>query len=102
MVVKKDATVVALKAHQIIFENDFLRILESKLESEQLVPFHTHPLDSIILTIQGSKFRCNDGSNLVEEDWPPMAEKSEGSFHAYSYQNIGPAEFLALVFEFKK
>ncbi len=99
---ENDATIAAAEGHRLIYENEFLRIVESRLKPGQLVPFHTHQWDSIILTLQGSKFRCDDGTNVTLEEWTSMAGKVEGSFHAYSYQNIGPTEFQALVFEFKK
>ncbi|HSX38224.1 MAG TPA: hypothetical protein VLE95_05275 [Chlamydiales bacterium] len=99
---ENDAVIAAPEAHRIIYENESIRILESLLMPGQIVPFHTHQWDSVILTIQGSKFTCNDGNTIIEEDWPPMAEKVQGSFQAHSYQNVGTTEFRALVFEFKK
>ena len=99
---ENDATIAAPNAHRIVYENDSLRILESRLKPGQFVPFHTHQWDNIILIIQGSRFRCDDGENIIEEEWLPSIEQVEGNFHAYSYKNIGLTEFRALVFEFKK
>lgn len=98
---ENDATIAAPEAHRIIYENEYIRILESSLMPGQIVPFHTHQWDNLILTIQGSKFICNDGITLKEEEWFPSAEIVEGSCHAHSYQNIGTSVFLAVVFEFK-
>ncbi len=99
---ENDARITAAETHRLIFENESLRILESRVKPGQVVPFHTHQWDSLILTLQGSEFQVNDGGDVKTENWMPTAEKSEGSSCLYSYRNIGNAEFRALIFEFKK
>ena len=97
-----DAIIAAPEFHKLIFENPFFRIFESVIKPRQIVPFHIHRGDCLILTVQGSRFISNDGVNRVVEEWYPMVERIEGNEQVHSFQNVGSADFLGLVFEIKK
>lgn len=96
-----DAVLQAPNSHLVVYENEYLRILEVIVKPGQQVPFHCHQWDSVMLTIQGSAFLIDDGKVLEEEDWDPMVENIAGSFDMSSYQNVGSTEFHAIALEFK-
>jgi len=101
-----DALLTAPKTHLLLFENDYVRILEARIEPGESVPIHTHQWDSIYCIIQGSHFRGVDRSgNVIEEVWNAGVEQWKGDTPdsiLYAYTNIGPQTFLALAFEIKK
>ncbi len=105
---KLDATVVASKWHQVIFENNFLRILEVIVKVGETVPFHTHQWDSIMVTLEDSDFLIRDNSGFdtkesaLEDDKLPFVELIQGSLQPHSYTNIGSKKYEAIIFEYKK
>lgn len=98
-----DAVIKAPDTHEILFENDTLRILNSSIWPGDYVPFHTHQWDCIMIILQGSKFRIEDASgNNSEAEWGELVEKFEGSSTLESYTHIGTQGFRAISFELKK
>ena len=98
---RTDAVLQAPNTHLIVFESEGIRLLEVLVDPGEEVPFHSHQWDSLMVTIQGSRFKINDGKTICEEDWLLMAEKLEGSLQPLSYQNIGTDVFHAFAFELK-
>lgn len=96
-----DAVIKAPQFHKLVFENEHLRILQAIVAPGEIVPFHSHQWNSIVLTLQGATFTTDDGNSVSEEECFPSAEYSEGSFKTYSYQNVGSTQFQAIVFELK-
>lgn len=98
-----DAVIKAPETHEVLFENEALRVLYSIVQPGETVPLHCHQWDSIMIILQGSTFRIIDSAGTVSEDsWGSLVERFEGSLAAESYVNIGPREFRALAFELKK
>lgn len=97
-----DAVIKALNTHYILFENDKLRILEVIVSPGDTVPSHSHQWHSILITLQGSRFRIED-TTISEEDWKQCVESIEGSLNPHPcVTNIGSQKFQAIVFEIKK
>ncbi len=98
-----DAVFKATHFHPILFENDTLRILEGRSEPGEAIPFHTHQWDSIMVILQGSRFRIEDREgNISEGEWGPCVEKFDGNFVLEAYTHIGAQPFRAIFFEIKK
>lgn len=102
-----DAVLVAAQWHRVLFENDFFRVLEVIVKPGEVVPFHTHQWDSIIVTLQDTRFIAKNSQGLIsleeglENDRLPQADFLKGSLETYSYRNIGSKKFQAIVFELK-
>lgn len=101
-----DALLIAPKTHQVLFENAYVRVLESRIEPGESVPLHTHQWDSIYVILQGSRFSGIDlESHRIEEEWETGIERFDGDkadSRLYAYTNIGTQPFLSIVFEIKK
>ncbi len=98
-----DAVLKAPRSHRILFENDTLRVLDASVDPGETAPFHTHQWDSIMVILQGSRFKIEDqNGNLSVGEWGPSVERFEGSLNLESYTNIGEHPFRAIAFEIKK
>jgi hypothetical protein len=102
----QDALLCAPKTHRLLFENEYVRILESRIDPGESVPVHTHQWDSLYVIMQGSRFRGIDGKgNVIEEAWGVGVEQFKGDTPdciLYAYTNVGAQPFLSIAFEIKK
>lgn len=63
-----DALVAAAESHRCLFENDTVRVLETKIEPGQTTPVHTHRWPAALYILSFSDFvrRDADGTVLVD------------------------------------
>jgi hypothetical protein len=101
-----DALLSAPKTHRLLFENAYVRILESRIEPGESVPLHTHLWDSISVILQGSRFVGIDHEgNMIEEKLEVGIERLKGDTSdstLYTYTNVGPDSYHSIAFEIKK
>ncbi len=101
-----DALLSAPKTHRLLFENAYVRVLESRIEPGESVPLHTHQWDSIYVILQGSRFIGIDQmGHAIEEEWEAGIERFAGDTPEstlYAYTNVGAQPFHSIAFEIKK
>jgi hypothetical protein len=101
-----DALLSAPKTHRLLFENAYVRILESRIEPGQHVPLHTHQWDTIYVILQGSRLIGIDpAGHSIEEELKPGVERFDGDTSdstLYAYTNIGTKPYHSIAFEIKK
>jgi hypothetical protein len=101
----RDALLAAPGTHQLLFENEYVRIIESRIEPGESVPVHTHQWDAIFCILQGTRVRSIDQNGKIsEEEWEARVEQFPGDAPdsvLYTYTNIGPQPFLSIAFEIK-
>lgn len=71
-----DAVVAAPNSHQVLLENDQVRVLEVTLEPGAHEPEHTHRWPSVMITDQPVRIRYFTGQELTHESPDPMPEES--------------------------
>src|SRR5260221_687906 len=91
-----DALIAAPRHHQLILENDRLRLLDTKIPVGDKVPVHTHRWPGVYYTISFSHFVRRDGDGNVVFDSrklsTPMAGAAWLENLPHSVENVGEAD----------
>ena len=90
--------------HEILAENEYIRILWVTLAIGQGANAHTHQWPTIIYTLSPSTIgitKTSDGQE-IKEPWDPIIEEIEGMAKPSAFYNCGPHDFYALEIELKK
>ena len=100
---KQDAVLVDPHHHEVIAENEYIRILWIEQKARTTVAPHVHQWPSVMLILKGSHFVTHypDGSN-VKETWDTGIYELEGESEPYAYSNCGQKTFEALRVELKR
>jgi mannose-6-phosphate isomerase-like protein (cupin superfamily) len=62
-----DGVVAAPKHHRLLFENDRVRVIESRIRVGERTPPHTHLHQRVMYTVSGSSFvRRDEGGRVIE------------------------------------
>ena len=80
----KDATIVDPDVHQVVFENDHVRVLEARAAHGYKSPMHSHP--PLLLVSIGSarvKFTFPDGTKKILDLRPGMVLWLDGVEHSW-------------------
>jgi len=101
-----DALLNAPTSHRLLFENEYVRVLESRIEPGESVAVHTHQWDNTNVILQGSRFcGINHEGHTIEEELEIGIEQLDGDkpeSELYAYTNIGTKPYHSVVFEIKK
>lgn len=96
------------KFHQVIFENDRVRVLSVNIAPGETVPFHQHTMESIFVTLQPSALVFKDlQGNVVkevrEDEYAslPFAEYRQAAPAPRSVTNVGGETMKAMRIELK-
>jgi len=96
----QDVLKVAGDSHQVIFENDHVRVLAVHFKPGQVAPMHSHPENvSYFLTDGRLKITLPDGK--VIERSPKAGTASWSDAVTHSAENIGTTEFRQIQIELK-
>jgi quercetin dioxygenase-like cupin family protein len=79
-----DSTIIDPDVHQVVFENDHVRVLEARAAPGQKSPMHSHP--PILVVSVGSariKFTLPDGSTLIRDLRPGQVLWLDGVEHSW-------------------
>jgi quercetin dioxygenase-like cupin family protein len=103
-----DALIAAPKHHTLLFENDRVRILDTRVVPGETVPVHTHRWPSVLHVLAWGDFVRRDGDGQVLVDTrknapiarPPTVIWSE-PLPPHSLENVGPSEFHVVSVEIK-
>ncbi len=105
-----DPLVVAPQFHELIFENDWVRVLEVRVKPGEFEPLHKH-IQSVIVILQGGTARLTLPDGTVrevslsptpdpEKGEPPQVFWEEAETH--SVKNIGQTPIRLIRVEVKK
>jgi quercetin dioxygenase-like cupin family protein len=104
-----DAAAAAPDHHQVVLENESVRVLDTRIKPGEKVPVHTHRWPSVVYALATNDFVRYDAAGTVVLDsrnadidirpgsvvWLPPLSK-------HSVENVGDGEIRAIVMELKK
>jgi len=103
-----DALLAAPGIHTVLFENEHVRVLHTRILPGQKVPVHTHRWPSVLFILSWSDFVRRDHLGNVTLDTRQSFEVPKlntpvwlESLPPHSVENIGPAEINNLQVEIK-
>ena len=103
-----DGPTAAPGNHRVLFENDRVRVIETRIRAGETTPVHTHGAPMATYLVSGSHFIRRDENGVVLLDSasidPPLAVPTvawSDFLPAHSLENTGPDDLLAIGFEIK-
>lgn len=103
-----DAVIAAPQHHRVIFENESVRVLDSRIEPGETVPVHIHRWPSISYVISSDDFvRFDTNGNVILDSRDSQCAIEIGTTHSlppldpHSVKNVGEGEIRAIVVEMK-
>ena len=102
-----DALTAAPNHHTLLFENDFVRVLDTRVPPGQTVPLHTHQWPSALYILSWSDFIRRNAEGMILTDSrtiPKLHDQSalwSAALPAHTLQNIGEVELRAISVELK-
>ena len=103
-----DAMVAAPDHHEILLENDRVRVLDTRLAPGERTPVHTHTSSAALYVMSWSDFlrRDADGDIIVDSrTWERQPATGESLWlpplPPHSVENIGTAELRLIAVELK-
>ena len=100
-----DAVMAAPKHHQLVFENDRVRVLNTVIPAGDTVPVHTHRWPAVYYTIERAHFIRRDAEGRIlfdSRNAPPMAPANFiESLPPHSIENVGETTIRLVSFELK-
>ena len=102
-----DAAIAAPKHHAIVFENDRMRVLDTRIAPGEVVPVHTRRWPGVYYTLQFSPFVRRDGEGNVLLDTRTLAAPLPNSawlenLPPHSVENVGEVEVHLVSVELKR
>jgi hypothetical protein len=100
-VMAQDPVKVAPHNYKVVFENERVRVLETRVKPGEKTPTHSHPA-SVIYSFGSSrsKFSFADAPAMERESKPGEVRWADPVTHAE--ENIGTTESHALIVELKE
>ena len=103
-----DAMVAAPDYHEILLENDQVRVLDTRLAPGERTPIHTHASSAALYVLSWSDFLRRDGDGNVIVDsrtWDQKPVVGEALWlpplPAHSVENVGTTELRLIAVELK-
>lgn len=102
-----DAIVAAPKHHRLLFENDRVRVLDTRIAPGDTVPLHTHCWPAVHHVVGWSDFVRRDEHGVVQVDTrgkPGVAVGTvlwSGPLGPHTLENVGPVELHVVSTELK-
>jgi len=102
-----DALSAAPDNHQLLFENDRVRILDTRVTPGSATPVHAHEWPAALYVLSWSDFvrRGEDGTVLADSRGRPAPEPGSGLWieplPPHSVENVGSAELRIIAVEVK-
>jgi quercetin dioxygenase-like cupin family protein len=103
-----DAMRAAPEYHDLLFENEHVRVLEAHVGPGETVPVHTHCWPGTLYIIGVSDFvrRDPEGNVLLDtrgtQQAPPGSCVWGGALTPHSLENVGTTELRNITFELKQ
>jgi quercetin dioxygenase-like cupin family protein len=102
-----DALAAAPKHHILLFENEAVRVLDTRIPAGETVPMHTHRWPSALYIVSWSDFVRRDGECVVVVDSRKGEKLPEGTalwsgpLAPHTLENVGASELRAISVEVK-
>jgi hypothetical protein len=101
-----DALIAASEHHKLVFENERLRILDTRIPAGDLVPVHTHRWPAVYYTLAPGDFirRDGEGNILLDTRINPLLRGPASwveSLPPHSIENVGVSEIHLISCELK-
>jgi hypothetical protein len=102
-----DALIAAPRHHALLFENDSVRVLDTRVPAGETVPLHAHPWPSVLYILGWSDFVRRDAEGMVVVDSRRIPVVPAGTalwsapLPAHTLENIGSSELRAISVELK-
>lgn len=104
-----DALVAAPEHHSLVFENDAVRVLDTRIRPGGTVPVHTHRWPAALYVLGSDHFvrRDADGNVLLDTRAAdalsePGTTLSTGPLPPHTLENVGESEIRVLNIELKR
>ena len=103
-----DAMVAAPEHHEVLLENERVRVLDSRIKAGETVPVHTHRWASVLYILGTSDFiRYDTEGNAVFDSRTKESSIEAGTvtwsapLSAHSVENVGNTEIRVISIELK-
>jgi quercetin dioxygenase-like cupin family protein len=102
-----DALVAAPKHHALLFENEAVRVLDTRVGPGNMVPLHTHRWPSTLYILSWSDFVRRDPAGAVVVDSRTGKKLPAGTavwstpLEPHTLENVGTSELRAISVEVK-
>lgn len=102
-----DAAKAAPAHHTLLFENEQVRVFDTRIAPGDVVPLHTHRWPSVIYVLSESDFVRRDEEGAVTLDSRPVAKASQKvtwlpALPPHTLENIGDREIHIVSVELKE
>ena len=104
-----DALVAAPKHHTLLFENDAVRILDTRIPAGAKTEIHTHRWPAALYVVSWSQFVRRDACGRVTLDSrnvPALAKPPQALWSSalapHSLENVGPHDLQVISVELKQ
>ena len=103
-----DALIAASKHHVLLFENEAVRVLDTRVGPGETVPLHTHRWPSALYFMSWSDFVRRDAEGKVVADSRAAGKLPEGSavwsgpLMPHTLENVGASELRTISVELKE
>jgi quercetin dioxygenase-like cupin family protein len=103
-----DAMVAAPEHHEVLLENERVRVIDSRIKPGDTVPIHTHRWASVLYVLSTSDFiRYDNEANAVFDSRTADLQVQAGRvawlppLEAHSVENVGEEEIRVISIELK-
>jgi mannose-6-phosphate isomerase-like protein (cupin superfamily) len=103
-----DAMIAAPAHHEVLLENDRVRVLDTLLRPGESTPVHTHPWPSVLYVLSWSDFiRCDADGRVLLDSRTLGSRPDKGStlwtaaLGPHSARNVGTTELRVIAVEMK-
>ena len=102
-----DALIAAPQHHELLFESEHVRVLDTRVAPGETVPAHTHQWPSALYILSWSDFvrRDSDGNILVDSRTKDASFEGQALWsaplHLHTLENVGQKELRAISVEMK-
>lgn len=103
-----DAVAAAPEHHQVIFENEHVRVLDTRVPPGDTTPVHTHRWASVVYTLQTGDFVRFDAvdESVIDTRVTPIEIETDSPkklppLWPHSIENVGDSEMRAITVELK-
>ena len=103
-----DAVAAAPEHHKVIFENENVRVLDTRIAPGETTPVHTHRWASVVYTLQTGDFvrvsavdRSVIDTRITPIDVELNTPKHLAPLSPHSVKNVGGTELRAITIEIK-
>ena len=103
-----DALIAAPEHHTLLFENDVVRMLDTRIKAGDRTPVHTHRWPAALYIVSWSSFVRRDarGEIMLDSRTVPSLARSPQALWSpalapHSLENVGPSELHVISVEMK-